>query len=131
MRHPEQAENRVSCVHPINRHTLAHNDEVPRHAFCRDGRESVQDVYPYQCGYFAEKDSQAAGINRRLTYHMSRHSFATLCLSMGVPIETVSKMLGHQSIDTTRIYAKITRTKLNEDMTNLAGRIKGRYRLTR
>lgn len=64
-------------------------------------------------------------------FHMSRHSFATLCLSMGVPIETVSKMLGHQSIDTTRIYAKITRTKLNEDMTSLAGRIKGRYRLAR
>ena len=64
-------------------------------------------------------------------FHVARHSFATLCLSMGVPIETVSKMLGHQSIDTTRIYAKITRTKLNEDMTSLAGRIKGRYRLAR
>lgn len=62
---------------------------------------------------------------------MSRHSFATLCLSMGVPIETVSKMLGHQSIDTTQIYAKITRTKLNEDMTNLAGRIKGKYQLAK
>lgn len=78
-----------------------------------------------------KKIAKTAGINKRLTYHMSRHSFATLCLSMGVPIETVSKMLGHQSIDTTRIYAKITRTKLNEDMTNLAGRIKGRYRLAR
>ena len=66
-----------------------------------------------------------------ITLHTARHSFATLCLSMGVPIETVSKMLGHQSIDTTRIYAKITRTKLNEDMTSLAGRIKGRYRLAR
>lgn len=66
-----------------------------------------------------------------MSSHTARHSFATLCLSMGVPIETVSKMLGHQSIDTTRIYAKITRTKLNEDMTSLAGRIKGRYRLAR
>lgn len=78
-----------------------------------------------------KKIAKKAGIDKRLTYHMSRHSFATLCLSMGVPIETVSKMLGHQSIDTTRIYAKITRTKLNEDMTSLAGRIKGRYRLAR
>ncbi len=78
-----------------------------------------------------KKIAKAAGINKRLTYHMSRHSFATLCLSMGVPIETVSKMLGHQSIDTTQIYAKITRTKLNEDMTNLAGRIKGKYQLAK
>lgn len=78
-----------------------------------------------------KKIAKAAGINKRLTYHMSRHSFATLCLSMGVPIETVSKILGHQSIDTTQIYAKITRTKLNEDMTNLAGRIKGKYQLAK
>lgn len=78
-----------------------------------------------------KKITQAAGLDKRLTYHMSRHSFATLCLSMGVPIETVSKMLGHQSIDTTQIYAKITRTKLNEDMTNLAGRIKGKYQLAK
>ena len=75
--------------------------------------------------------AKAAGIDRCLTYHQARHSFATLCISMGVPIETVSRMLGHQSIETTQIYAKITRTKLNEDMTNLAGRIKGKYELAK
>ena len=78
-----------------------------------------------------KKIAKAAGIDRRLTFHQARHSFGTICLSMGVPIETVSRMMGHQSIDTTQIYAKITRTKLNEDMTDLAGRIKGKYELAK
>ncbi|WP_287699637.1 MULTISPECIES: tyrosine-type recombinase/integrase [Bacteroides] len=56
-------------------------------------------------------------------FHLSRHSYATLCLSMGVPIETISQTLGHRSISTAQIYADITRTKINEDMTNLAERI--------
>ena len=58
---------------------------------------------------------------------MARHSYATLCLSMGVPIETISQTLGHRSISTTQIYADITRTKINEDMTNLAETIQGKY----
>lgn len=76
-----------------------------------------------------KKIAQAANIDKRLTYHMARHSYATLCLSMGVPIETISQTLGHKSISTTQIYAEITRTKINEDMTNLAERIEGKYEL--
>ncbi len=75
------------------------------------------------------KIAKAANIDKRLTYHMVRHNYATLCLSMGVPIETISQTLGHRSISTTQIYADITRTKINEDMTNLAERIKGKYKL--
>jgi site-specific recombinase XerD len=61
---------------------------------------------------------------------MSRHTFATsVCLTNGVPIESLSQMMGHLSIKTTQIYAHVTRTKLNEDMTNLEKRIEGKYRL--
>jgi site-specific recombinase XerD len=75
-----------------------------------------------------KKIAKAAGIDKRLTFHMSRHSFGTsICLSQGVPIETLSRMMGHQDIATTQIYAEITRTKINEDMTNLAERIEGKY----
>lgn len=66
-----------------------------------------------------------------LLMHTARHSYATLCLSMGVPIETISQTLGHRSISTTQIYADITRTKINEDMTNLAERIEGKYELVK
>ena len=57
-------------------------------------------------------------------FHLSRHTAATtVFLSNGVPIETVSSMLGHKSIKTTQIYAKITKEKLNQDMENLAARL--------
>jgi integrase len=74
--------------------------------------------------------AKAAEIDRRLTFHMSRFSFATtVCLTQGVPIETLSQMMGHLSIKTTQIYAEVTRTKINEDMTNLAETIQGKYEL--
>ena len=47
---------------------------------------------------------------------MARHTFATLTLSKGVPIESVSRMLGHKNIKTTQIYARITNKKIEEDM---------------
>ena len=52
---------------------------------------------------------------------MSRHTMATeICLTNGVPIETVSSILGHKNIKTTQIYAKITKEKLNKDMDQLS-----------
>ena len=61
-----------------------------------------------------------AGIKGPLTYHIGRHSFSTLItLENGVPIETVSKMLGHSDIKTTQIYARVTDDKISEDMDKL------------
>lgn len=57
------------------------------------------------------------GIKKHLTSHIARHTFATtVTLSNGVPIETVSSMLGHTSIRTTQIYAKVVEKKVSEDM---------------
>jgi len=59
-------------------------------------------------------------INKNLTTHLARHTFATtITLSNNVPIESVSKMLGHKSIKTTQHYAKILDTKVSADMNNL------------
>lgn len=53
--------------------------------------------------------------------HTARHTMATeICLTNGVPIETVSSILGHKNIKTTQIYAKITKEKLNKDMDKLS-----------
>ena len=53
-------------------------------------------------------------------FHLARHTFATTtALAKGVPIETVSKMLGHTNIETTQIYARITNNKISNDMQGL------------
>lgn len=57
------------------------------------------------------------GINKKITLHCARHTFAILALNHGVPIESVSRMLGHSNITTTQIYARITMRKLDYDMT--------------
>ncbi len=57
------------------------------------------------------------GINKNLTTHLARYTFATtVTLSNGVPMESVSKMLGHKSLKTTQHYAKILDRKVSDDM---------------
>ena len=65
-----------------------------------------------------------AGINKRLTSHMARHSFATWALSSGVPLPVVSKMLGHRNISTTEIYAKVLQKDVAEGFKLLESKLK-------
>jgi site-specific recombinase XerD len=66
------------------------------------------------------------GIDKRVTFHLARHTFSTtVTLSNGVPLETVSKMLGHKNIRTTQIYARITKNRISDDMNALARRLDG------
>ena len=62
---------------------------------------------------------KACGIRQRLSYHMARHTFGTMCLSAGIPIESIAKMMGHASISSTQIYAQVTDKKISEDMDRL------------
>ncbi|MCB0742353.1 MAG: integrase catalytic domain-containing protein, partial [Ignavibacteriae bacterium] len=66
---------------------------------------------------YLKEIADVCGIKKNLTFHIARHTFATtVTLSNGVPIETVSKLLGHSKITTTQIYARVIEKKVSEDM---------------
>lgn len=73
---------------------------------------------------YLKEIADACGIDKNITFHMARHTFATtVTLSKGVPIESVSKMLGHTNVQTTQIYARITNEKISRDMAALAAKM--------
>ena len=73
---------------------------------------------------YLKEIADLCGIEKNITFHLARHTFATtMTLAKGVPIETVSKMLGHTNIVTTQIYARITNDKIGRDMQLLAGQL--------
>ena len=81
-------------------------------------------VFPCDCSRSAMNNKLstvglACGIRQRLSFHMARHTFGTLSLSAGIPIESIAKMMGHASISSTQIYAQVTDKKISEDMDKL------------
>lgn len=76
---------------------------------------------------YLKEIADAVGIKKNLTFHMARHTFATtVTLSNGVPIETVSKLLGHTKIASTQIYARVLEAKISEDMEMLKMTLKAK-----
>ncbi len=68
------------------------------------------------------------GINRALSFHQARYTFASqICLSQGVPIESVSRMLGHKNIETTQRYARLNNEKIGNDMQQLSARLATKF----
>ena len=94
-----------------------------RLVFHRDCSRSVMDTKLSIVG-------QACGIRERLSYHMARHTFGTMSLSAGIPIESIAKMMGHASISSTQIYAQVTDSKISEDMDRLIARYKAKDKNT-
>jgi site-specific recombinase XerD len=71
-----------------------------------------------------KKIAQLCGIDKKVSSHLARHTFATQALTKGVSIESVSKMLGHTNINTTQIYARITDKKVSHEMGAFVGSVK-------
>jgi len=76
---------------------------------------------------YLKEIADCCGITKRLTFHIARHTFATtITLGNGVPIETVSKMLGHKNLKTTQHYAKVLDRKVSQDMQLLKEKLTGK-----
>ena len=79
-----------------------------------------------KCNEYLKEMAAVCGINKDITFHSARHTFATtVTLENGVPIESVSKMLGHTNVKTTQLYARITDTKVSNDMDVLQENLQG------
>lgn len=73
---------------------------------------------------YLKEIADMCAITKPMTFHIARHTFATtVTLTNGVPIETVSKLLGHTKLTTTQIYAKVIESKINDDMAALSARL--------
>lgn len=104
-------------------------DEAERILNCYDDHPKIADTENLLPVYSNQKTNQylkdiakKAKIKKPLTFHTARHTFATtITLSNGMPIETVSKLLGHTKLSTTQIYARVIDSKLANDMDKLRG----------
>jgi integrase len=78
------------------------------------------------CNNYIDKLIREAGVitEQKVTFHTARHTFGTMFLTEGVPLESLSKMMGHKNISTTQIYAKITSQKISRDMDAVSHKFK-------
>jgi site-specific recombinase XerD len=69
------------------------------------------------------------GINKKLTFHTARHTFATMMLNNGASLESVSEMLGHSSLRQTQHYAKVKEKMVSEDMQKIRSRFESNLQI--
>ena len=96
------------------------------------GLASDGKVFPHmslgQANVGLKRIARNCGINRALSFHQARYTFASqICLSQGVPIESVSRMLGHKHIQTTQRYARLNNEKISNDMQQLSARLATKF----
>ncbi|MFV8334289.1 site-specific integrase [Flavobacterium sp. GSP14] len=100
-------------------------DKYKNHPTCVNENRLLPILSNQKMNAYLKEIADVCGINKELTFHIARHTFATtITLSNGVPIETVSKMLGHTNLKTTQHYAKILDKKISNDMMILKEKFK-------
>ncbi len=105
---------------PLLPQPLAIINKYKDHPRCIEGNYVLPVLTNQKMNSYLKEIADLCGIDKTFTFHIARHTFATtITLNNGVPIETVSKMLGHKSIKQTQLYAKILDRKISEDMKSL------------
>lgn len=106
----------ITPLHPIAEQILS---QFPPKEKKEDSLIFETSLSRIQIGMHLKAIGLACGIRQPLSFHVGRHSFGTLTLEAGVPIESIAKMMGHASIASTQIYAQITDSKISRDMDRL------------
>lgn len=95
-------------------------EKYSNNQYVKSGKGVLPVLSNQKSNSYLKEIADLCGIKKKLTTHLARHTFATtVTLSKGVPIESVGKMLGHKSLKTTQIYAKVLDEKIERDMAKL------------
>ena len=125
----ERQKTKVEFIVPLHQiaeaiilHCREEQDENEEQQTLKEKDETL--IFPRECSRSVIDSrlsivGKACGIKERLSFHMARHTFGTMTLNAGIPIESIAKMMGHASISSTQIYAQITDNKISEDMDRL------------
>ncbi|PCJ98461.1 MAG: integrase [Flavobacteriaceae bacterium] len=121
--------NRQKTKSPVKIPLLAKSQELINKYHNHPMTQITETLFPVitneKVNFYLKEIAEACGLKKNLTFHMARHTFATtVTLSNGVPIETVSKLLGHSKIASTQIYARVVEQKVSEDMAALKMKLK-------
>ncbi|MGF7042623.1 site-specific integrase [Mucilaginibacter lappiensis] len=102
---------------PLLQNALAILEKYKSHTRCLTNGTLLPILTNQKMNAYLKEIADLSGVNKKLTFHTARHTFATtVTLTNGVPIETVSKMLGHKSLKQTQHYAKVLDVKISNDM---------------
>jgi integrase len=111
---------------PLLPPALAIVDKYKGYPGCKDLGFVLPVLSNQKMNAYLKEIADCCGITKNLTFHIARHTFATtVTLSNGVPIESVSKMLGHRNLKTTQQYAKVLDRKISDDMQQLKKKLAG------
>lgn len=111
-------EESLISLHPIAEQLLS--------LYLKDDKTEDRRIFP-DASYFLlthrlKAIGKACGLHEPLTFHVGRHSFGTLTLEAGISMESIARMMGHASVTTTELYARITDQKISEDVDRLIAR---------
>lgn len=116
----ERGKTKQRCTIPLFEKSKHLITKYQAHPICLNKNRLFPVISNQKTNFYLKEIGEKAGVSKPLTCHIARHSFATISLENQVPMETLSKVLGHSSIRTTQIYGKITNTKIEFDYQNMA-----------
>jgi len=109
---------------PLLPKALAIIDKYKNHPKVLNEGKLLPEISNQKLNSYLKEIADLCGIEKNLHFHLARHTFATtITLTHGVPIESISKMLGHTKLSTTQIYAKVIESKLSHDMMELKNKL--------